>query len=193
MKDDRAGEITRILARIGKDDDPAAAALLPLVYDELHALAIRYFRLETPAHTLQPTALVHEAFVKLTGAAELHWKDRAHFFAIAARAMRRVLTDHARRRKAAKRGGKAQRLTLSGLVTPATKEAEIDLVAIEDALAGLAERAPRQARIVELRFLAGLTERETAHVLETPLRTVQRDWRAARAFLRCELSGDCLS
>lgn len=193
MKDHPVGEITRILARVKKDDDSAAAALLPMVYDELHALAVRYFLRETPAHTLQPTALVHEAFMKLAGATELHWKDRAHFFAIAARAMRRVLTDHARRQKAAKRGGEGQRLTLSGLMTPPSGVAEIDLIAIEEAMARLTEQSPRQARIVELRFLAGLTEKETAHVLQSSLRTVQREWRAARAFLRCELSGDCLS
>lgn len=193
MADDSPKEITRIIARVGRGDESAAAALLPLVYDELHALAISFFQFERPGHTLQPTALVHEAFARLAGTEKSDWKDRAHFFAVAARAMRRILTDYARRKKAAKRGGKGNQVTLSGFATPSAEAETFDLIALEEALARLSDRSPRQCRIVEMRFLAGLSESEVAHVLELSPRTVQREWRTARAFLRCELSGDSLS
>lgn len=194
MEDNRSKEVSRIIARIGSGDESAAAALLPLVYDELHGLAINFFQFEKPGHTLQPTALVHEAYARLAGSASTDWKDRAHFFAVAARAMRRILTDHARRKRAAKRGGKGKnQVTLSGFITPPTEAATIDLVALDEALTKLWERSSRQGEIVEMRFLAGLTESEVAHVLGLSHRTVQREWRTARAFLRCELSGDGLS
>jgi RNA polymerase sigma-70 factor, ECF subfamily len=186
-------KIAELVARAGSGDRSTSAALLPMVYDELRALAVNFFKQENPGHTLQPTALVHEVFVRLAGSAETDWRDRAHFFAVAARAMRRILIDYARRKKSAKRGGKGQRITLSGLVTPPTEEAPIDLIALDEALATLCERSPRQGRIVEMRFLAGLDEREVAHVLDLSHRTVQREWRMARAFLRCELSGNRLS
>ncbi|MHC4942508.1 MAG: sigma-70 family RNA polymerase sigma factor [Planctomycetota bacterium] len=186
------GEITLILTKVGRGDDSAVAALLPVVYDELRALAGSYFKRQTPGHTLEPTALVHDAFIKLAGSASIDWKDRAHFFAIAAMAMRQILADHARSKKAAKRGDGKDRVTLSGLETPHDAESQIDLIALDDALAKLAELAPRQARIVEMRFLAGLNENETAHVLDVTTRTVRREWRLAKAFLECELSGNNL-
>ena len=189
-----SGEITEVLTRVGRGEKSAAAALLPLVYDELRALAGSYFRRQRPEHTLQPTALVHEAFVKLAGHTNAGWQSRAHFFAVAAKAMRQILADHARRKKAAKRsGGRQNRVTLSGLLTPTTDESQVDLIALDEAMANLAKLSSRQGRIVEMRFLAGLCEDEVAHVLGVTPRTVQRDWRMAKAFLRCELDGDSLS
>ncbi len=185
MANDSSKEISKIITRVASGDESATAALLPLVYDELHGLAINFFRLEKPGHTLQPTALVHEAYARLAGLANMDWNDRAHFFAVAARAMRRILTDYARRKKAAKRGGEGKQVTLSGFATPSSEVETIDLVALDDALARLWKLSARQGRIVEMRFLAGLSENEVAHVLGLSLRTVQREWRTARAFLRC--------
>ena len=186
-------EITRMLGRIGRRDELASEALLPLVYEELRGLASRFFRQRKPGQTLQPTALVHEAFIKLTRGESLDWESRAHFFAVAAMAMRQILASHADRKRAAKRGGEMQRVTLSGQVTPARTVSEIDLIDLDDALAKLAELSPRQAKIVEMRFLAGIEEREIARVLGLSERTVRRQWRMARAFLKSELSGDDLS
>jgi len=184
-------DITNILARVGRGDEEAVAVLLPMVYAELRALAGSYFKRQTPGHTLQPTALVHEAYVKLARPTTGAWESRAHFFDVAAKAMRHVLADHARRKKAAKRGGDGlHRVTLSELKTPATAEAQFDLIALDEAMSKLAELSSRQARIVELRFLAGLDESEVAHVLGVTRRTVQRDWRMAKAFLRRELCGE---
>jgi RNA polymerase sigma factor (TIGR02999 family) len=193
VDEDISQEVTRILALIGQGSDTATAALLPLLYRELRALAGSYFRHENPDHTLQPTALVHEAFIKLTGSRDRGWESRAHFFAVAAKAMRQILANHAKAKKAAKRGGGKHRVTLSGLATPAGAESEVDLSDLDEALARLAELSPRQARIVEMRFLANLDENEIAHVLDVTTRTVQREWRMAKAFLECELSGDSLS
>jgi len=185
-------EITLILHKAVRGDTTAVNDLMPLVYSELRALAGSYFRSQRPEHTLQPTALVHESFVKLVGASHISWESRAHFFEIAAKAMREILADHARRKKAAKRGGGQKRITLFGLITPLKDAAEIDLVALDEALAKLNSLSERQARIVEMRFLAGLSEKDVAHVLGVNTRTVQRDWRAAKAFLKAELSGDAL-
>ncbi len=192
MGQDITREITRILARDGHGEEQVAEALLPEVYDELRALAGSFLRLERPEHTLQPTALVHEAFLKMTGSSEAGWESRAHFLALAAVAMRRILTDHARRKRASKRGGGRSQVTLPGLATP-TGEDQFDLIALDDALEKLAARFPRQSRIVEMRFLAGMSADEVAHVLGISPRTVFGDWHLARAFLRCELSGDGLS
>jgi RNA polymerase sigma-70 factor, ECF subfamily len=186
--DERTPEqLTELLARVAGGDESGAATLVPVVYRELRALAGHYFRQQRPDQTLQPTALVHEAFLKLVGSAGSGWESRAHFFAVAARAMRQILTDHARRRSAARRGGGSDRVTLSGLATPAGGDSPIGLLALDEALNRLAELSPRQARIVEMRFLAGLDEKEVAHVLAVTTRTVQREWRVARAFLRAEL------
>jgi RNA polymerase sigma-70 factor (ECF subfamily) len=178
---------TAILARVRQGDASAAAELLPFVYDELRALASGFFRRQNPNHTLQPTALVHEAFAKLAGWSD-EWESRAQFLAVAAKAMRQVLADHARSKRAAKRGGGRGRVTLSGLATPPVEPTPIDLIALDEALAELSALSPRQGQIVEMRFLAGLDEREIAHVLGVTTRTVQREWRIAKAFLRAALS-----
>jgi RNA polymerase sigma-70 factor, ECF subfamily len=182
-------KIARLITRAGQGDESSIEALMPEVYAELRALAGSFFKRERPEHTLQPTALVNEAFVRLAGTEELGWENRAHFFAIAARIMRRILTDHARSRKASKRGGGRKRVTLSGLLTPPTDEVPIDLLALDEAMTRLSDLFPRQGRIVEMRFLGGLDEKETAHVLGVTTRTVQREWRLAKAFLRVELRG----
>ena len=186
-------DVTKLLVEAARGEEPATTALLPMVYAELRALAGAYFRRDGAGHTLQPTAVVHEAFLKLVGSETPSWESRAHFLAVASKAMRQVLTDHARRKRAAKRGGQRKRLTLSGLEGTPPAESEIDLLALEDALGKLAELAPRQARIVEMRFFAGLGTKDVAHVLGVSTRTVDREWRVARAFLRSELSRDRLS
>lgn len=191
MSDTPQGDVTEILERARQGESSAVATLLPLVYGELRALGASFLQRQGPEHTLQPTALVHEAYLKLVGPATIEWESRAHFFAVAAKAMRQILTDHARRKKAAKRGGneERQRVTLSGLDTPLPVE-EIDLLALEDALAKLGEIDPRQCQIVEMRFLAGLKVSEVAEVLGVSTPTVEREWRMARAWLRRELGGD---
>ncbi len=185
--------VTLLLTRVARGERSAAEELLPLVYDNLRALAGSYFRHESPNHTLVPTAVVHEAYVKLVGGEQSGWQNRAHFFAVAASAMRQILADHARRKKAAKRGGGQHRVTLSGLVTPPTAESQIDLVALDEALARLADLYPEQARITELRFLAGLQVNEVAEILGVSESTIERKWRMARAWLRRELSGTTMS
>ena len=186
-------DITQLLGRLSAGDEKAGEELFPVIYDQLHGLAKRYMRRERSDHTLQPTALVHEAFIKLTGSRSTSWESRAHFFAVAAKAMRQILANHAESKKAAKRGGGQHRVTLSGLATPPGVDAEIDLKNLEAALVKLSELSPRQARIVEMRFLANLNEEEIAHVIGVSTRTIQREWRMAQAFLECELSGDHLS
>lgn len=187
------GDVTQILARAADGDESAIRQLLPLVYENLRSLAGDFLRRERTGHTLQPTALVHEAYVKLVGSAEIDFNDRAHFFGIAARAMRQVLTDHARGYRAAKRGGpERKRITLAGMLTPAGIS-QVDLIALDEAMEKLATVDPRQCRIVELRFLAGLGVEETAHVLGISTATVKREWRMARAWLRSELNEEPLS
>ncbi len=176
-----------MLARAAGGDDVAVRELAPLVYEKLRSLAGEFLRHERAGHTLQPTALVHEAYIKLVGSAAVDFNNRAHFFGIAARAMRQVLTDHARGYRAAKRGGaERKRLTLTGALTPAGLS-QVDLLALDEALEKLAVVDPRQTRIVELRFLAGLGIEETGHVLGISAPTVKREWRMARAWLRSEL------
>lgn len=156
-------------------------------------MAGSYFRSQNSDHTLQPTALVHEAFIKLTGSTGVGWKSRAHFFAVAAKAMRQILINHAKAKNTLKRGEGKQRVTLSGLKTPAQSDFEIGIIDLSEVLEKLAEFSPRQVQIVEMRFLAGLSESEIAHVLDLSTRSVRREWRMARAFLKSELSGDSLS
>ena len=189
--DQPQGEVTRILQLLGGEDpDAAAAALLPLVYDQLRALAASYFARQPVGHTLQPTALVHEAYLKLAGGENAQWESRAHFFAVAARAMRQILMNHARDKAAAKRGGGWQKITLDEAVTPpGSASREIDLIALDDALEKLAGLSERQARIIELRYFGGLTIDETAHVLGLGTTTVEDDWHVAKAWLRRELKG----
>ena len=186
-------KVTQLLTEVGKGHASAADQLLPLVYDELRALASSYFRRQRPDHTLQPTALVHEAYAKLVGsggedAVGSAWTSRAHFFAVAAKAMRQILANHARDRRAAKRSGEWNRVTLSDAVTP-TADREFDLVSLDEALAQLSELDERQARVVELRFFAEMNMKEIAHVMEVSVSTVEREWRRARAWLSGRLRG----
>lgn len=189
MDEPYASEITARLAAIGRGNEAATRALLDELYQELRALAGSFFRRELPGQTLQPTALVHEAFLKLTRGATPDWESRAHFLAVAARAMRQILANHAESRRAAKRGGGALRVTLTGLATDSDAPPGIDLIDLDEALGRLARLSPEQARIVELRFLAGIEEREVAHLLGMSERSVRRKWRMARAFLEGELRG----
>lgn len=181
-----AEEATRCLIDLRNGDRSAIQRLLPLVYEELRALAGNFFRQERADHTLQPTALVHEAFVKLVGSTEIHWDDRRHFMTVAATAMRRILIDHARRKDAEKRGSGWGRVSLHPDLAEASR-AEADVLALDDVLTRLTELNPHHARIVELRFFGGLTLREVADVLEVSTATVERDWRLIRAWLACEL------
>ncbi|HPF39387.1 MAG TPA: sigma-70 family RNA polymerase sigma factor [Phycisphaerae bacterium] len=176
-------DVTQMLAKVRAGDSSAAAALLPLVYEDLRAQAAVLFRAQNPEHTLQPTALVHEAYLKLVKSASNSWESRRHFMAVAATAMRQVLADHARDRRRLKRGGGAAKITLhDNYLTDQT--AQIDLVELDDALAELSKLDPRQSRIVELRFLSGLNAEEIADLLGVSRRTVELDWRIARAWLR---------
>lgn len=187
--DQPQGEVTRILQLFGGEDtDAAAAALLPVVYDQLRALAASYFARQPVGHTLQPTALVHEAYLKLAGG-EGQWENRAHFMAVAAKAMRQILMNHARGKATAKRGGGRQRITLDEGVTPAGNgDRELDLLALDDALGKLSRLSERQATVVELRFFGGLSIAEAAHVLGVGTTTVEDDWHLARAWLGRELT-----
>jgi RNA polymerase sigma factor (TIGR02999 family) len=180
------GEITRLLLAWRQGDQGALERLIPLVYEELHRMAERYLRRERPGHTLQPTAIVNEAYLRLLGRQSSDWQNRAHFFAVAAQSMRRILVEHARQRDAKKRGGQGSRYLLDTVVM--TEPRAVDLIAVDDALVKLAELDAEQARVVELRFFGGLTEEETAEVLDVSSRTVKRKWVAAKTFLFRELS-----
>ena len=160
--------------------------LMPIVYDELRRQAARYLKHERQGHTLQTTALVHEAYVRLIDQAGVRWQNRAHFFGIAAEMMRRILVDHARKRRAAKRGGDALKLTLNEAVN-SSDERDLDLIAVDEALTKLASLDQQQARVVELRFFGGLNVEETAEVLGISARTVKRDWQVAKSWIRREL------
>ena len=181
------GEITQLLAELSKGNRHAEAKLVPLVYNELRRLAGRYMRRERSDHTLQPTALVHEAYIRLVEQRGVNWQSRAHFFGVAAELMRRILVDHARSRQAAKRGGMQQRVEIDDPMLATAKEST-DLLALDEALARLGELDPRQSRIVELRFFGGMTVEETAEVLSISPKTVKRDWSVARAWLHAEIS-----
>lgn len=183
----RDDELSRLIAASAAGSEAAAAALVPLVYEELRRVAAAALRRERADHTLQPTALVHEAFLRLAGVPASQWRDRGHFVAIAARVMRQILVDHARGRHALKRGSADVRVPLDGLDVPAAST-DVDLVALDDALQRLAELDERQARIVELRFFGGLTVEETAALIGASERTVKRDWQMARAWLKRELA-----
>ncbi|HVR73786.1 MAG TPA: sigma-70 family RNA polymerase sigma factor [Planctomycetota bacterium] len=185
----KPSEVTRILEAADAGDSGALEKLFPLVYEELHAVAERQFRKERSGHTLQPTALVHEVYVKLTqdGAGEA--KCRAHFVALAAKVMRQVLVDHHRKRVAAKRGGAAVRITLDSSLQGA-EAGTLDAIALEEALEKLAAIDKRKCTVVELRVFGGLSVEEAAAALQVSTRTVEADWHMARAWLQVELSGD---
>lgn len=168
-------------------DREALARLMPLIYDELRRLAERALRHERRNHTLQTTALVHEAYLRLVDQPRVDWQSRAHFFAVAAELMRRILVDHARKHHAGKRGGSIIKLSIDEVETPAAVRAA-GLIALDDALAALAAHDQRKGRVVELRFFGGLTVKETAAVLDVHQATVERDWEFAKAWLHRELS-----
>lgn len=180
-------DVTQVLTELTGGDKSAAARLLDVFYDELRALAGHCFQGMPAVHTLQPTALVHEAFVRITDRTGFEFKDRSHFFAVYATVMRRVLADHARNRRAQKRGRDWDRVALTNIPTPAGGD-EIDVLDLDEALERLAERSPRQARIVEYRFFSGMTVEEVGRVLGISRSTVEDDWRMARAWLSVQLT-----
>jgi RNA polymerase sigma factor (TIGR02999 family) len=180
------GEITRLLLSWGEGHDGAAERLFTLLYQELRVLARRQLRRGFRNATLDTTALVHEAYVKLVDGARIQVRDRNHFFALASRAMRQIVVDYARRKHAAKRGGSDRRETLGDRPDPAAGSVS-DLVAVDEALSKLEALDPRLGRLVELRYFGGLSVEETAEILETSPRTVKRDWQKARAFLYHQL------
>lgn len=181
-------QITDLLVKLNKRDRPGVAAkLMPLVYEDLRHLAKKYFRDERPDHTLQPTALVHEAYLRMVDQTRVGWKDRTHFFAVAAKVMRRVLVDYARARKRARRGGERQRIELDSRVSPMDM-AELDVLALHEAIEKLAELDERQAQIVEMRFFSGMTVEEVAEALGVSKRTIEGDWKHAKAWLRAEFA-----
>jgi RNA polymerase sigma factor (TIGR02999 family) len=180
-------EVTQLLLAWSDGDKAALEELTPLVYAELHRLAERYMRRERAGHPLQTTALVNEAYVRLVDLRQVRWRNRAHFFGIAAQLMRHILVDFARARLRAERGGYKQQVSLEEAVV-VSKEKSADFIALDDALKTLAEIDPRRSRMVELRFFGGLSVEETAEALNVSPRTVQREWNLARDWLYRELS-----
>jgi RNA polymerase sigma-70 factor (ECF subfamily) len=179
--------VTQLLERWSQGDEEALGQLMPLVYDELHRLAGAYLRRERREHTLQPTALINETYLKLIGQRHPNWKNRAQFFGVAAHLMRRILVDHARRHHASKRGGDRLNVSLRN-VGAFGNQPDADLLTLHDALEQLAKIDPEQSRLVELRFFGGLTIEETAEVMEVSHATVEREWKIARAWLKRELT-----
>jgi RNA polymerase sigma factor (TIGR02999 family) len=179
--------LTKLLVDWSNGDAQALEKLTPLVYRDLHRLAQRYLRSEPPSHTLQSTALVHEAYLRLIDQRNTRWQNRAHFFGISAQLMRRILVDYARARKAGKRGGYAAKVHIDESVA-APEQQNLDLVVLDDCLRTLSGIDPQQARVVELRYFAGLTVEETAEVMHVSPTTVKREWRLARAWLHREIA-----
>jgi RNA polymerase sigma factor (TIGR02999 family) len=179
-------QITRLLVAWSNGDRAALDQLMPLIYGELRRMARRYMAGQPLGHTLQTTALIHEAYIKLAGQEEKRWQNRAHFFGVAAQAMRHILVDHARTRHAAKRGGAVRAFSLDEAAVLADDQAAT-LVALDDALKSLAQFAPRQSQVVELRYFGGLSVKETAEVLKVSAETVTRDLRMAKAWLLREM------
>lgn len=181
------GEVTKLLLDLRAGDRAAEGKLIPLVYEELRRLAAHYLRGERSDHTLQPTALVHEAYLRLTRLTELDWQSRSHFFAIAATVMRRILVDYARTKRANKREAARDAVSLEEALVVSPERAN-ELIALDDALDRLSKLHDRQSKIVELRFFGGLSEEETGELLGISARTVKRDWRAAKAWLYNEVN-----
>jgi RNA polymerase sigma factor (TIGR02999 family) len=180
-------EVTRLVSEMSSGDTRAVDELLPLVYEELRALAVRRLEAERVGHTLQPTALVHEAYIRLVDQTHASYRDRHHFFAVAATAMRRILVDHARGKHRLKRGGDHHQAEI-GNAWVSLKDASVDIAALDEALTRLAQQDPRKAQIVELRFFGGLTVDEVAVSLEISPITVKREWAVAKGWLYRELS-----
>jgi RNA polymerase sigma factor (TIGR02999 family) len=187
-RQDQPHQITELLAEWSDGNQSALDELYPLVYDELHRLARRYMSRERKGHTLQTTALINEAYVRLVDQKNVHWANRSHFFAISAQIMRRILIDHARRHAYAKRGGGAQQVSLEdvAVITPSLGS---ELMRLDEALKSLAEMDPRRSQVVELRYFGGLSNEEIAGVLNVSENTVTRDWNMARAWLYQQLTG----
>jgi RNA polymerase sigma factor (TIGR02999 family) len=183
-----ANEVTQLLLDWSNGNKTAMEKLLPLIYGELRRIARNYLNREREGHTLQTTALVHEAYLKLIDQRSVHWQNRAHFFAIAAQAMRRILLDHARRHVTEKRGGEGRKISLDDAESPSLSPDE-NLIALDHALNKLAEIDPQASRIVELRYFGGLTVEETAEVMELSPRTVKREWAMARGWLYRAITG----
>ena len=184
-----AHEVTRLLQAWSEGDEGALQKLIPLVYKELHRLARRYMAGESPGHTLQTSALVNEAYLRLVDVEKVNWQNRAHFFGVSAQLMRRILVDFARSRRSLKRGGDAPTVSLEeGMIVTSARGA--DMVALDDALKTLAAMDPRRSRVVELRFFGGLSAEESAEVLKVSAETVMHDWKLAKVWLLRELSMD---
>ncbi|MDQ3801544.1 MAG: sigma-70 family RNA polymerase sigma factor [Acidobacteriota bacterium] len=181
-------QITQMLKKWSEGNQEVLDKLMPLVYDELRRQASRYLRRERANHTLQTTALIHEAYLKLIDQNQVEWQNRTHFFAIAAQAMRRILVDYARERNREKRGGAAENLPLEEAAFVVSEEKSVDLVALDEALTRLAEFDERQARVVELRYFSGLSIDETADILGVSNVTVRRDWNMAKAWLHRQIT-----
>ncbi|HYI12110.1 MAG TPA: sigma-70 family RNA polymerase sigma factor [Thermoanaerobaculia bacterium] len=181
-------DVTRLLADWARGDEAALERLTPLVYAELRRIAARQLRAEKPGHTLQPTALVHEAFMRLCGSEPPSWQDRRHFYAVCAQVMRHILTDHARAHLRAKRGAGAVHVPLDAAAATIVQQQPIDHLALEDALRALEALDPQKGRVVELRYYVGLGIEETAKVLEISPMTVRREWTRAKAWLYRELA-----
>lgn len=188
MEGDAPGEVTRLLNRLRGGDKRAESKLITLVHDELRKLAAAYMRRERADHTLQPTALVNEAYVRLAAQKEVNWQSRAHFFAVAAQVMRRVLVDYARNRLAQKRRGRRNSISLDQAYV-FSEDRSSDFLALNEALTRLEKRDERTYRVIELRFFAGLSVNETAEVLGVSARTVKREWNFGRAWLLGQLKG----
>jgi RNA polymerase sigma factor (TIGR02999 family) len=179
-------EVTALLRRWRDGEEAALNKLTPLVYDELHRLAHKYIRRERPGHTLQTTALVNEAYVRLVDQNSVDWQNRAHFFGVAAQVMRHILVDYARQQTAVKRGGGVERFNLDeGLIV--SKESAAELVALDEALKALSNLYPRRSKVVELRYFGGLNNKEASEILNVSETTIERDWRFARAWLFREM------
>jgi RNA polymerase sigma factor (TIGR02999 family) len=185
----QSSDVTELLIEWSEGDREAMDRLMPLVYAELRRMALRYLQRERRGHTLQPTALVHEAYLKIVDQKRVQWQNRAHFFAIAAQAMRRILVDHARTKLATKRGGEEQKISLDEGTIDIRDERASSMIALDDALRRLAETDPEKSRVVELRYFGGLSIEETAHALGNSTATVTRHWRLAKAWLYQELTG----
>ena len=184
--DSSTGEITRLLGELRQGNRKAEEKLVPLVYKQLYRLAVHHMRQERADHTLQPTALVNEAYLHLAAQWGTNWRDRAHFFGVAARLMRQILVEHARAHRAEKRGGLLHKVSLDEALEFSLERSR-EMIALDDAIKALEQFGPRQSRVVELRFFGGLSVEETGEVLGTSARTVRRDWKLARAWLLGEL------
>ena len=182
-------EVSQLLKAWGGGDIEAAERFMPLIYDELRRQAHRFLNRERANHTLQTTALVHEAYLRLADQRNVNWQNRAHFFGLAAQMMRRILVNYAIKRKREKRGGANENIELDETIVIAAEKSDVDLMALDEALTRLEEMDARQARVVELRYFSGLNIEETAEVLNISPATVKREWSMAKAWLKAELSG----